>query len=149
VLEGKQMMRVLLVEDESIVRLTLRDFLENAKLEIIDVSSAEEVLAMPWDEMRKVSVLVTDLDLGPGMDGLALASELRRRLPGLPVVYATASPERLGGRRLHGWERLFAKPFDAAALVVSVCDLLEGRHRPSKRSYQAAAAPCGMVSSPL
>jgi CheY-like chemotaxis protein len=65
-------------------------------------------------------VLVTDINLGPGSDGVALAAAARRLRPGLPVVYVTANPDRVADRRFGPYERLVPKPFDADALVREV-----------------------------
>jgi DNA-binding response OmpR family regulator len=123
-------MSVLLVEDDAILRLTLYEVLLEAGLRVLDASDAEAALAILDSRPAGIMVLVTDLDLGPGRDGLALAAEARCRLPGLRVVYATGSPERLAHRRLATWERLFAKPLDIAALTVAVHALVHGRRRP-------------------
>jgi CheY-like chemotaxis protein len=66
-------------------------------------------------------VLVTDINLGPGTDGLALAAAARRVRPGLPVVYVTANPERVATARRGGAvDRVVAKPFAPDALVRTV-----------------------------
>lgn len=105
-------MAVLLVEDDTVVRLTLCECLEDAGLEILDAGDATTALAMLEASPRHITILVTDLDLGPGDNGLVLAGKAKRRLPRLRVVYATGSPEMLRGRRMRPWERIFIKPFD-------------------------------------
>ena len=109
-------MTVLLVEDDTVVRLTLCECLEDAGLEILDAENAEAALSILEKSPCRITVLVTDLHLGPGDNGLVLASKARRRLPRLRVVYATGSPEMLRGRRMRPWERLFIKPFDVCRL---------------------------------
>ncbi len=63
------MVDVLLVEDQGPVRAVLAELLEDAGLEVAEAASGEAALcciarAGPPD------VLVTDLDLGPGVGGL-------------------------------------------------------------------------------
>src|SRR3954466_15189287 len=98
-------MAVLLVEDDPVIRLTVRESLEDAGLEILDAENAAAALAILEKLPCPIPVLVTDLDLGPGDNGLALAAKARGRLPCLRVVYATGSPEMLLGRRMRPWER--------------------------------------------
>ncbi len=105
-------MAVLVVEDDTIVRLTVCECLEDAGLEILDAGNAAAALAILEKPPYRIIVLVTDLNLGPGDNGLALAAKARRRLPRLRVVYATGSPEMLRGRQMRPWERLFTKPYD-------------------------------------
>lgn len=72
------------------------------------------------------SVLVTDLDLGPGPDGAAVAAEARRRRPGLRAVYATGNPDLLRAADLRSGDRVYAKPFDALALAAEVRAMVRG-----------------------
>jgi DNA-binding NtrC family response regulator len=105
-------MAVLLVEDDTVVRLTLCECLEDAGLEVLDAGDAMTALGMLEQSLHDITILVTDLDLGPGDNGLILARKAKKRLPHLRVVYATGSPEILSGRRMRPWERIFIKPFD-------------------------------------
>ena len=116
-------MAVLLVEDDTVVRLTLGEFLEDAGLQIIEAGNARAAMEILADPSSRISILVTDLNLGSGDDGLMLAAKARASLPDLQVVYATGSPDRLAGRRLALWEKVFIKPFDPAVLAAVVSQL--------------------------
>jgi CheY-like chemotaxis protein len=116
-------MVVLLVEDDVVVRLTLSAFLEETGLEILEASDADEALAILADPAQCIDILVTDLDLGPGDDGLILAAKARLCLPHLQVIYATGSPERFTGYGFSPWEQVFLKPFSPAALATAVSAL--------------------------
>ena len=113
-------MAILLVEDDPVVRLTLGEFLEEAGLAVVEAGDAEDALALLADRSQDISLLVTDLDLGPGDDGLVLAAKARRRWPELQVIYATGSPEKLEGHSVRPWEKVFFKPFDPAALAAAI-----------------------------
>lgn len=105
-------MALLLVEDDTIVRLTLCDCLEDTGLKILDAGDATTALAILKRPVNCINILVTDLNLGPGDNGLVIAKKARRFIPGLRVIYTTGSPEMLKGRQMRPWERLFTKPFD-------------------------------------
>ncbi|SDE49948.1 response regulator [Belnapia rosea] len=120
-------MTVLLVEDDAVVRLTLADFFEAAGLEFLEVGTAEDAMAILDNPAQPISVLVTDLDLGSGDNGLALAAKVRQRRPGLRVIYETGSAEMLAGRTLAGWEQVFYKPFSPSALTATVSALSGSR----------------------
>lgn len=117
-------MAVLLVEDDLILRHTLSEFLNANGIQILEAADAEMALIMLGRAGHCITVLVTDLDLGQGDDGLVLAAKARLLLPDLHVVYVTGSPERLAGRRIAAWETVFFKPYRMALLsaVVSACD---------------------------
>jgi CheY-like chemotaxis protein len=147
---------VLIVEDEFLVLLLLRDVLEDAGLRVAAVSDAEAALSLLEGSRPagttaggggsvpglRPGVLVTDVNLGPGADGLALAEEARRRLPGLPVVYVTGNPDRVVSRGLGPGEMLLPKPFDPAVLAQEVQALAHAarRRRPGAPDDDAPSA---------
>jgi PAS domain S-box-containing protein len=76
--------RVLLVEDEAMVRTLARATLEAAGYQVVEADSAESALAKVANE-EPFDVVVSDVVLG-GMTGDALAMRLRRNDPVLRVV---------------------------------------------------------------
>lgn len=113
-------MAILLVEDDTAIRLTLAEHMEDLGLQVLDAADADMALRILENPPGPITVLVTDLNLGPGENGLVLAAKARRRLPGLRVVYATGSPEMLRRHIIRPWERVFIKPFDACRLANEV-----------------------------
>ena len=117
-------MDVLVVEDEPLVRETAVAVLRGAGFRVAEAASAEAALALAEraDDGGggPPAVLVADLRLGPGMDGLALGAEARRRWPGVGVVYATGHPDSFDGRLLGPRERYVLKPVAPAALLGAV-----------------------------
>ena len=116
-------MRVLVVEDEALIRMLVCDLLEEAGFLCTEAGDAEEALALLDAGLCRPDILVTDFNLGPGMDGKALAQQVLRRLPGLPVTYVTGNPECFEDRPLAVSERLVAKPFASADLVAALREL--------------------------
>ena len=117
-------MDVLLVEDEPLIRETLAEDLSGAGLDVVEAPSAEAALGAAGQAARPPSVLVTDVNLGCGMDGLALAEEVRRRWPGVGVVVMTGRPSNLGGRRPEPREICLVKPFVPPRLAAAVHELM-------------------------
>ncbi len=79
--------RILLVEDEVVLRMSTTDMLERLDCFVSGVGSGEQALELlgrgaPYD------LLVTDLGL-PGMSGEELAARVRASHPGLPVIIAS------------------------------------------------------------
>ncbi len=111
---------ILLVEDDDLVRLCLHEALEEAGLSVSERSCAEDALALVALEGAPC-VLVTDINLGAGMDGLAFAAALRRRFPGLRVVYISGRHQSLA--KLDGCERFLPKPFRTDLLVRAISEV--------------------------
>jgi len=79
---------VLIVEDEAIVRDSLRDSLKDSH-EVSAVGSAEEALDLV--KQRDFDVMVADVRL-PGMSGIQLVREVREAKPYIMPVIVTAYP---------------------------------------------------------
>ena len=110
-------MRALIVEDEFLIRMLLRDLLDEAGFECEEAVDAEHAVALLESRRWTPDLLVSDYNLGPGQDGMALADGLLRRLPGLAVIFVTANPECFANRALGVRERLLAKPFSPDTLI--------------------------------
>lgn len=89
---------ILLVEDETLIRISTADMLEDAGFLVVSAASAEEALAAL--ETAPVDVLVTDVNL-PGASGLDLAGLAHAIRPNVNVIFATgdvaAVTERAAG----------------------------------------------------
>jgi DNA-binding response OmpR family regulator len=138
-------MAVLLVEDDPMVRLTLADFFQVTGCDFLEASNAEDALAILGDQSQSIDILVTDLNLGPGDNGLALATKARQQRPELQVVYETGSPEMLASRALAPWEQVFYKPFDPMTLAATVSALSQPRR--SGQSAQRRSVESTVASS--
>ncbi len=79
--------RILLVEDEVVLRMSTTDMLERLECLVAGVGSGEEALELLL-KGSAFDFLLTDLGL-PGMSGEELAREVRRRFPDLPVIIAS------------------------------------------------------------
>lgn len=82
-----QIKRILVVEDNPILLLDLVDQLAALGYDPVPASNAATASRL-MDET--ISALVTDIELGPGPDGLALARVTMRARPCLPVVIVSA-----------------------------------------------------------
>lgn len=113
-------MPVLLVEDEFLIRICIADLLREAGFECFEAADAASALALLESADDMPDLLITDYNLGPGPNGMALAAEVLRRLPGLPVLFVTGNPECFDGRAWASAERLLPKPFRIDDLFASV-----------------------------
>lgn len=100
-------LRVLLVEDEMLVRMTTATMLADLGHDVLEAETGAEALARL---AQGIDLVVCDLGL-PDMDGLALVGRVRERLPGIPVVVASGAA-RAGGQDIV-W---LGKPYDEVTL---------------------------------
>lgn len=115
-------LELLLVEDEALIRLTVAMMLEDHGFAVAEAATGEEALRLVESGVS-VDALITDIDLGCGMNGLALAGRVRALRPGLPVVFVTGRPSTLRDRPCSTGEAYLIKPFDGDALARLVRDL--------------------------
>ncbi|MER5292259.1 response regulator [Streptomyces pharetrae] len=119
--------RVLVVDDNKVIRQLIRVNLELEGLEVVTAADGAECL----DVVHQVRPDVVTLDVVmPRLDGLRTAARLRadprtRELP-LAIVSACTPYEVDSGSDL-GVDAFLAKPFEPAELVRIVRRLIEGR----------------------
>ncbi len=86
---GEQMKPILIVEDEAIMRESLRDWLTDGGYQVETAGEGEEALRTIAE--HDFGVVILDLRL-PGMDGLELLREARAKRPQLKGIIITAYP---------------------------------------------------------
>ena len=132
--------KVLLVEDDRVLRQALSDTLEIGGFAYHAVGSAEEALQAVDDDMY--SLVVSDVNM-PGMDGHQLLARLRRHHPHLPVLLMTAhaAVERAVEAMRQGAADYLVKPFEPKALLSLVERHAAGRLGASDAEGPVACEP--------
>ena len=123
------MAKILLVEDDDLVRDMLTQVLQRASHEVICAVDGEEATVY----LRKESpdIMVTDIIM-PKKSGITLISEVKNRHPNLEIIAIS------GGGRLDptgyldlsetlGASVSFEKPIDNTALLMAIDLLLHGK----------------------
>lgn len=120
---GKRMGRILLVEDERMLRRLGQRILTAAGHEVVIVESAEEALEA-FAQADDWSLLATDLTL-PGMNGLELAQRLRSESD-IPVLFMTGySKDELHAKgEVPEGSHYLMKPFGIDELQACVAGIL-------------------------
>lgn len=109
--------RLLLVEDEPLLRDSLTGMLTRLNLEVIPHASGEEALHWFSEHEQNLDAVICDLVLS-GMDGWELIRELRDHRPELPVIVTSGYDleSTLQGRTTDRIQAFLFKPFDLQAL---------------------------------
>jgi signal transduction histidine kinase/ActR/RegA family two-component response regulator len=119
--------RVLLVDDDPVVREVLATQLADEGYEVDEAGDGAAALAL-LDRGTPMHMLVSDLAM-PGMDGVALIRAAQRRRPGLPAIlltgYAGDAARLAVGEAVGGAFTLLRKPVTGAQLADQVAALLD------------------------
>jgi sulfite reductase subunit B len=81
--------RVLIVDDEAIVRESIKDWLKDAGYDVATAETGEEALDMV--EKQDFSVMVLDIRL-PGLTGIRVLEEVKAQRPWIKSIIITAYP---------------------------------------------------------
>ena len=115
---------VLIVDDEPLISHMVEMTFADAGFEVRTVMDADEAASQIAETDTRLSALITDIQLGKGPNGWAVAVEARVRLPLLPVVYMT-------GDSAADWTALgvpksilVQKPFVGAQVLAAVTTLM-------------------------
>jgi PAS domain S-box-containing protein len=119
--------RVLLVEDEAVVRGVVERTLQRAGYRVVVATSGDEALELT-DVDGQFDLLITDIVM-PGMNGWELGKRLGERWPGLPVLYISGYTEDvIKDVDAFGQGAAFLqKPFLPVDLLATIRLLLDGK----------------------
>lgn len=115
--------RVLLADDEGLIRETAQQALEDAGYDVVAVASGEEAVRALEGEEEFVA-LVTDINFGPPPRGWDVAVRARELRPTVAVVYMTG--DSADEWSAHGVPQsvVVTKPFAPSQIAVGVATLL-------------------------
>ncbi|HVT50279.1 MAG TPA: response regulator [Dongiaceae bacterium] len=117
--------RILLVEDDPILRLGAAAVLADAGYEVLEAANADEAIAV-LERETGIRLMISDIQMPGSLDGLKLAHAVRRRWPPVAVLLTsgrrTPEPEELP-ERVH----YLPKPFAAPELLAEVGQLAAAR----------------------
>jgi CheY-like chemotaxis protein len=80
----------LVVDDDALILMSACDILEEAGFRCHEAMSGEEAVALLEHQHESVTLLFSDVDLGPeGMNGFALARHVAEHWPAIEIVIAS------------------------------------------------------------
>ena len=146
------MARILIVDDEPAVQVTIRLLLERAGHSVVTAGDGRNGLAIFAAEA--FDLLFLDIFM-PGMDGLETMRRVRQAHPLIPIIVmsghlmpsdSTSGPDFLKMAIGLGAVRSLRKPFKPADLLAAVAACLEIPKQTTERSPAASVAAGGMAS---
>jgi putative two-component system response regulator len=134
------MSRILVIDDEDVIRLLVVEILESAGHDVTSAESAE--LALTLLDEGEFDLVVSDVVM-PGLSGLELLEAVRARVASLPVVLVTGAGtyDTLSQALTRGAAGLVTKPFAHSELQLAVADALERASRSREELRERLLAP--------
>jgi YesN/AraC family two-component response regulator len=115
-------MRLLVVEDEPLIRLGLASLLEDEGYEVAEAAHAAEAITI-LEADSSIRVVITDVDMPGDMDGIRLAQYVRHRWP--PVQLLVISGKfGLDLTVLPSGSQFLSKPYHQTQILTVLRDLV-------------------------
>jgi CheY-like chemotaxis protein len=134
------MARILLIEDEDLVRATLRTALEGAGHTVAEAANGREGLNQL--DRQPTDLVITDI-LMPVMEGIETILAIKRTRPSMKIIAISGAPTKakidfLRVARSLGADEILHKPFAMHALTETVERCLSRGAEAQRRSYSAS-----------
>ncbi len=109
--------RVLVVEDELLIRIMLSDGLRDVGFHVIEACNADEALAVL--ATAAPDLIISDVRMPGSLDGMGLLAVVRETLPMLPVIITSAHLQPTLAIA-DGATQFVAKPYSLELVIVAV-----------------------------
>ncbi len=115
------MKRILVVEDEDVIRDFVVINLQRAGYDVVDVSNGEAALEVFEAENGDFDVVLLDVMM-PGIDGFTVCKRLRQKSTTIGIIMLTAKTQEMDkvGGLMIGADDYVTKPFSPSELVARV-----------------------------
>lgn len=117
---------LLLVEDNRLIAFSLQRELQSLNYQVTTAHSAAE--AMHSAKLTKPDVIIMDINLGEGSDGIDVMHQIHDTIGFIPNIYLTGYVvEELAGRaNATSPAAILEKPVDLPPLTRILCELVPG-----------------------
>jgi len=112
--DSNERWNILVVEDNAEVGEFSTQLLQDLGYQTMLARNAEEALKLLDENPEQFDIVLSDVVM-PGIDGVTLGKEVRRRVPGLPFVLNSGYSHVLADDGSHGFE-LIHKPYSVEEL---------------------------------
>jgi DNA-binding NtrC family response regulator len=121
-------LRVLVVDDEPLIRWSIAEILNQKGHTVVEASSANGARAVIKDPQQEIDVVLLDYNL-PDSNDLTLLEEVRKRRPHSAVILMTSygTPELAKSALKLGAHRVIGKPFDMSDVETLVRNAYQAR----------------------
>ena len=115
------MKKILVCEDEDVIRDFVVINLQRSGYTVVDVSSGEDALRVFEEQNGDFDIALLDIML-PGIDGFTVCKKLRALSPELGIIMLTAKTQEMDkvGGLMMGADEYMTKPFSPSELVARI-----------------------------
>ena len=113
--------RVLVVEDETFIRMDVVEMLRAAGFDILEATNADEAIQL-LERNSDIRLIFTDIDMPGSMNGLKLSAAVRDRWPPVKII-ATSGHFKVQAGDLPEDARFIAKPYQPAQIISAIREL--------------------------
>jgi two-component system, response regulator PdtaR len=110
---------VLVVEDETLVLLTICEALRSEGYEVLTARNADEAIQI-LETRNDINTVFTDVEMPGSMDGLRLAAAVRDRWPPINIV-VTSGKGRPRDTQMPTNTQFVDKPYQTADVLAAFC----------------------------
>jgi two-component system, response regulator PdtaR len=114
--------RVLIVEDEALVRLSARAEIEAAGFKVYEANNADEAIRI-LEANSDIELVFTDVDMPGSMDGVRLAHYVRTRWPPVKII-VTSGYQHVTAEQLPKGSLFLSKPYEPELVRRQIKSLL-------------------------
>ena len=114
-------MKILVVEDETFIRLDAVDILETGGFDVVEAVNADEAILM-LERYPDIRLVFTDIDMPGSMNGLLLAAAVRNRFPPIKII-ATSGHLKVQVDDLPAGSKFITKPYQPSEVINTVREL--------------------------
>jgi len=114
--------KVLVVEDEMLLRMRAMNIVEDAGFTPIEAANADEALAI-LESRSDVDLLFTDIQMPGSMDGLRLAYAVHERWPSIKIILVSGKLTPTDSERPTN-SRFFGKPLEVKQMIAEIQDMI-------------------------
>jgi two-component sensor histidine kinase len=128
--------KVLVVEDEMMLRMRAVEIVEDAGFIPVEAVNADEAFAI-LESRSDIELLFTDIQMPGSMDGLKLAHAVHERWPAIKIILVSGKPMPTDAEKPAS-SRFFGKPLEMERMIGEMQDMIG---RGSLRIVQADIPP--------
>lgn len=113
--------RLLIAEDEFIIRAALADHLQECGFKVFEASTAAEAIKIIQSSEIHFDLVFCDIMMPGLVNGLGLALWIRANRPGLPIILTSGDPDKAAAaKKLFESETFIPKPYDLDGVVAQI-----------------------------
>jgi DNA-binding NtrC family response regulator len=122
---------ILIVDDEEFLLQYVRLVLVRAGYVVLTAENGGQAWDLIAENHQEIRLLLTDIVMPGSFDGYELSERVRKRHPGLPVLFMTGAPLQANVSKdgMTGQRKLLRKPFLPDQLLTIVRESLKAANR--------------------